>query len=441
MPDIFNGVKTAKRTIFATELTDGLLDPSTEMLGPVADGGIIVASTAPGCWGPMITPAIRGGHEVTKPVAVDGAEVGDAIAIRIRSLVVTSAATSSGSDQAMAGRFNGDPFCAGVCPNCKTEWPATRLEGIGPTAVKCEKCGAEAAPFTIANGYTIAFDDEREVGLTVDRSEAERMALDALALMAIPDNSIQHPILAFAPADVVGVATRLRPFLGQLGTTPSKAMPDSHNAGDFGSFLLDAPHVFALSKEELLAHKTDGHLDINTVREGAVLICPVKVPGGGIYLGDMHAFQGDGEIAGHTADVSGTAILEVRVIKHLRLDGPILFPVAEDLPFLARPLTDHEKRSVLALAAKHGVETVEVDAPITFIGTGADLNLAVENGLSRASEVLGMKLDEVRNRATVAGAIEIGRSPGVARVTFRAPLAMLDAIGIGDFARSLYSLG
>jgi hypothetical protein len=26
----------------------------------------------------MITPAIRGGHEVTRPVAVEGAEVGDA---------------------------------------------------------------------------------------------------------------------------------------------------------------------------------------------------------------------------------------------------------------------------------------------------------------------------------------------------------------------------
>ncbi len=131
-------------------------------------------------------------------------------------------------------------------------------------------------------------------------------------------------------------------------------MPDSHNAGDFGSFLLNAPHAYSLTEEELIANKTDGHLDVNTVREGAVLICPVKVPGGGIYLGDMHAFQGDGEIAGHTADVAGTATLEVHVIKGLRLDGPILFPVAEDLPYLARPLTSSEKHAVKALAARHG---------------------------------------------------------------------------------------
>jgi acetamidase/formamidase len=433
-------LRPVHRTVFVNELTNGLLDPTAPMLGPVADGGVIIANTAPGCWGPMITPEIRGGHEVTRPVAVEGAEIGDAIAVRIRSLVITSAATASGNDKVMDGRFNGDPFCAAVCPGCKTEWPATRVEGIGPTSIRCEKCGADATPFTFSNGYTMAFDDERRVGLTVDCAEAKKMAANAAALMALPDYSIQHPILTFAPADLVGVATRLRPFLGQLGTTPSKAMPDSHNAGDFGSFLLNAPHVFALTEGELVENKTDGHLDINTVREGAVLICPVKVPGGGIYLGDMHAFQGDGEIAGHTADVSGTATLEVHVIKGLKLDGPILFPVTEDLPFLARPLAAEERRAIAALAAKHGIAAVETDAPVTFIGTGANLNQATDNGLQRAADVLDMSISEVMNRATVAGAIEIGRHPGVVRVTLRVPLKTLDAKGLGGFPRSLYQL-
>jgi len=60
----------AQRTVFVTELTNGILDPALPMLGPVADGGVIVANTAPGCLGPMNTPAIRGGHEVTRSVAV-----------------------------------------------------------------------------------------------------------------------------------------------------------------------------------------------------------------------------------------------------------------------------------------------------------------------------------------------------------------------------------
>jgi acetamidase/formamidase len=432
--------KSGSRTVFVNELTNGVLDPAAPMLGPVADGGTIVANTAPGCWGPMITPEIRGGHEVTRPVAVAGAEIGDAIAIRIRSIVVTSAATASGNDKPMEGRFNGDPFCAAVCPNCGTEWPPTHVEGIGQTAIRCNKCGVDATPFTFSHGYTIAFDAERQIGLTVGKSEAEAFAQDADRLMALPDASIQNPILTFAPADLVGIATRLRPFLGQLGTTPSRAMPDSHNAGDFGAALGGAPHIYALTAEELAEHKTDGHLDVNTVREGAVLICPVKIPGGGIYMGDMHALQGDGEIAGHTCDVAGTVTLEVHVIKGLNIDGPILFPVADDVPYLARPLDEIERERARALARRHGVQEIEADAPVCFIGTGGNLNEATTDGLKRAADLLGVSVPEVMNRATLAGAIEIGRHPGVVRVTFRAPLSLLDAKGIGSFARGLYNL-
>src|SRR5437899_7564231 len=92
-------VDAGAETLFVVQFTDGLLDPKRPMLGPVRDGGHIVANTAPGCWGPMITPAIRGGHEVTRPVAVAGAQVGDAIAIRVSNIKVTSIATASGTDQ------------------------------------------------------------------------------------------------------------------------------------------------------------------------------------------------------------------------------------------------------------------------------------------------------------------------------------------------------
>src|SRR4051812_21656662 len=91
----------ATETVFVDQFTDGLLDPARPMLGPVKDGGHIVANTAPGCWGPMITPSIRGGHEVTRPIAVAGAEVGDAIAVRVREIKVTSLATASGNDRFM----------------------------------------------------------------------------------------------------------------------------------------------------------------------------------------------------------------------------------------------------------------------------------------------------------------------------------------------------
>jgi acetamidase/formamidase len=430
-------VSTASETVFVDRFCDGIIGPSAEVLGTVRDGGHIVANTAPGCWGPMITPAIKGGHEVTLPVAVEGAQVGDAIAIRIRSIDVTSIATASGNDRLIEGRFNGDPYCAKVCAQCGAEDEATVVEGIGPDSVRCAECGAPASPFAFTNGYTMAFDDARRLGVTVTGAQAEVFARDAGHAAALPANSVQNPILLFAPSDLVGVVARMRPFMGQLGTMPAVDLPDSHNAGDFGAFLLGAPHRRAVTAEQL-ASRTDGHLDIDAVRAGAILVCPVKVPGGGVYLGDMHAMQGDGEIAGHTADVAGTVTLQVSVVKDLALDGPVLFPVTEDLPFLARPLTAEERIAAEALAARYGGAAVEESLPVSFVGTGPDLNSAVENGLGRAAAVLGMEVPEVMNRATISGAIEIGRAPGVVQVTFRAPVEALAERGLEALAREQY---
>src|SRR6185503_19359047 len=186
-------------------------------------------------------------------------------------------------------------------------------------------------------------------------------------------------------------------------------------------------------------HRTDGHMDVDAVRAGAILLCPVKVPGGGVYMGDMHVLQGDGEIAGHTCDVAGTVTVEVEVVKDLPIDGPILLPVPEDLPFLARPLDAAERARAQAVARQWGLEGLEDDAPISVIGTGPDLNSATDNGLARAGELLGMTVPEVRNRATIAGAIEIGRHPGVVQVTFRAPLERLEARGLLGYAREQYA--
>lgn len=428
------------QTVFVDQFTNGILDPKRPMLGPVRDGGHIVANTAPGCWGPMITPELRGGHEVTVPVAVAGAEVGDAIALRIQDITVTSLATASGNDKFMEGRFLGDPYVAARCPECGTLYPKSHVEGIGQTAIRCDNCGADVVPFNFTNGYTIAFDDNRSVGVTLQQNAAEEIAQDAKRFAALPENSIQNPILTFAPHDLVGLVARLRPFMGQLGTTPAIRMPDSHNAGDFGSFLIGAPHEYALTAEQL-ENRTDGHMDIDAVRAGAILVCPVKVPGGGVYLGDMHALQGDGEIAGHTCDVSGTITLQVHLLKGMELEGPVLFPVIEDLPFLARPLSAAEKERAQSVAQMYGLDELEESLPVSVVGSGPDLNAATDNGLARAARLFDMTIPEVKNRATITGAIEIGRHPGVVQVTFRVPVDRLEKAGLLKYAQEQYGVG
>lgn len=432
--------ETAKRSILVDGFTNSVLDPNEPMLGPLQSGGTIIANTAPGCWGPMITPRLRGGHEVTKPVFIEGAEIGDGVVIRIRHISVTSLATASGHDTVSNQFCLGDPFVAARCPTCDEVWPETHIEGVGQDSVRCNKCGNAVKPFSMEHGYTVVFDDTQTVGLTVNQAAAHKIAKEASHYAALPDNSVQHSILNYAPSDFVGAIVRMRPFLGQLGTTPSKAMPDSHNAGDFGAFLVGAPHNYSLTAEELHKHKTDGHMDIDAVRAGAVLVAPVKVRGAGVYMGDMHASQGDGEIAGHTMDVAGSVTLQVEVLKNYNNDGPVLFPLLEDLPPMAKPFSAEEKLRAAKLSQQWGVEAIEDVAPISVIGTASNMNAAIVNGLERAAKLLGMSVAEVRNRATINGAIEIGRDPGVIHVTFLAPLKNLDAAGLGDIARKQYDI-
>src|SRR5690606_7940911 len=98
------------------------------------------------------------------------------------------------------------------------------------------ECGTDVTPFKFTNGYTMAFDSTGEIGITLHKEAAQKIAKDGRRYMSIPEHSVQNPIVTFAPHDIVGAVARVRPFLGQLGTTPPRPFPDSHNAGDFGSF-------------------------------------------------------------------------------------------------------------------------------------------------------------------------------------------------------------
>jgi acetamidase/formamidase len=420
--------------------TRGLIGPSIEPDQVVRDGGRIRTISPPGCWGPMITPRFIGGHEVSWPVAVAGAMPGDAIAITIERVDVRSLATSSGTMISKEGAFGDDPFIDKKCPGCGTEWPETRVEGTGENAIRCVNCGAECSPFGFEEGYTIVFDDDRVVGMTVDARVAHEFALRAREVAALPELSEQHPILIYEPHTIPGTLARLRSFIGNVGTMPSRDMPDASNAGDFGSFLIGVSHKYAMTEQELAEHRTDGHLDCDAVREGAVLIVPVKLEGGGIYIGDSHANQGDGELSLHTTDITADVEVKVDVLKGVELPGPVLLPVGEDLPWIARPFTAEERERGQRLAARYDVRPAGPVGPVQFIGTGATINDAVDNAIERASRVLGVSQAEVRNRCTITGSVEIARLPGAVQLTMLVPMDALDRAGLGQLVRRQYAL-
>jgi len=426
--------------LLVDQYTLGLVGPEQEWAGTVADGGTIRTHTPPACWGPMITPEFRGGHEVTRPIRVENAEVGDAIALSIRDVEVTSVATSTGSMVEREGAFGDDPFVDHRCPECGAEWPESVVEGTGEESIRCAECGANASSFAFEYGYTVTFDDDRSVGLTMDAEAADDLAERAREVMALPPNSRQHPIVLYKPSEMPGTLGHLRPFIGNIGSTPPIEMPDSHNAGDFGQFLIGAGHDWGLPDEAALEQRTDGHMDVNAVRAGAVLVVPVKVDGGGVYVGDMHANQGDGELSLHTTDVSGRAEIDVEVIKGLSIDGPLLLPNEEDLPHIARPYTEAEVENGRRLADGYGVDLESDVGPVQVIGSGATINDATQNAFDRAGTLLDMTEGEVRARCTFTGGVEIGRLPGVVQLTMLAPMDRLEARGMAHLVREQYGL-
>ena len=216
------------------------------MAGPVADGGHIVWNSTPGLLGsddhardPRRPRGLHAGRTSRAPRS----------ATRSRSGSRTSRSPRARHRPATTRRWRAASTATRTAPRsaraAALEWPETRLEGIGETAMRCVACGADATPFTFTNGYTVAFDGE--LGVTVGRGErAEASRATPRPPPRCRTTPTQHPILTFAPHDIVGLVTRMRPFLGQLGTSPSTTIPDSHNAGDFGAFLIGAPHRFAL---------------------------------------------------------------------------------------------------------------------------------------------------------------------------------------------------
>lgn len=420
--------------------TRGLVGPEIAPAGRVSDGGRVIGVAPPGCWGPMITPTFRGGHEVTAPVFVEGAEVGDSIAIFIEEAVISAHASASGTMRINPVAYGDDPFVDKKCPGCGQLWPDFVVEGTGEQAVRCAHCGAVIDTFGFDEGYTMVFDEQRRVGLTVTAEVAERLAERAREVMALPETSEQNPILLYRPATLAGTLARLRASIGNIGTTPSRMLPDSHNAGDFGASLIGAKHPYALSKEALDAAKTDGHLDSADVRPGAVLIAPVKVAGGGVYFGDAHAAIGEGELALHGVDVTAKVCLRLHVLKGLTLEGPLLLPVPEDLPFLARPFDTEELSIGDALAKTYGVSVASHVGPVQIIGTGETLNEATDVAISRAAHLFGMSTSEVRNRCTINGGVKIARLPGAVQLSMLVPFPILDRLSIGDLVRAQYGL-
>ncbi|PZE63146.1 acetamidase/formamidase family protein [Curtobacterium sp. MCBD17_021] len=138
----------------------------------------------------------------------------------------------------------------------------------------------------------------------------------------------------------------LRPFPGIVGVTvDSDVRPHSVPPGPHG-----------------------GNVDIALLTAGSTLHLPVQVPGAGVYVGDPHFAQGDGEVALTAMEASLRLTLRLDLVPRasaLARFGELVGPLAETTEFLVptgmdADLDDAVRRCVRAaitlLRARWGVE-------------------------------------------------------------------------------------
>jgi acetamidase/formamidase len=92
----------------------------------------------------------------------------------------------------------------------------------------------------------------------------------------------------------------MAPFCGVMGVAPAE--PGSHRT--------------------VPPRRAGGNLDVRQLTAGAVLALPVLVPGALFSVGDAHAAQGDGEVAGTGIETDATVTLRFDLRKGHTVPGP-----------------------------------------------------------------------------------------------------------------------
>ena len=137
----------------------------------------------------------------------------------------------------------------------------------------------------------------------VTSTHATMVVTDSLVLKGfiefVSDEEIIKIPVTDGVADVFGNKFPLKPFPGCLGVAPKEKV----------STMFPGAH--------------GGNMDCKKLTKGSEFYLPVAVPGALVTTGDIHAFQGDGEIV-CGLEVAGEIVLKLEVIKGKCEKWPIL---------------------------------------------------------------------------------------------------------------------
>lgn len=238
-----------------------------------------------------------GVHICTGPIAVRDAQPGDVLEVRILDIVPRPSRNPT-----FAGRVFGS--------SAATWWGFHYAELL-----------AEPKPREVVTLYEIVMADDEPHARALYSYRWEAQTDPAGVVHA----SYDYPGVPVAADSVrrrhdvlAGVRIPLRPHFGVVGVAPREAdLVDSIPPAYFG-----------------------GNLDNWRLGKGAAVYLPVSVPGALLSVGDPHAAQGDGELAGTAIECSMTGTFAVTLHKRADLAGK---PFAD----LTYPLLETETEWIL----------------------------------------------------------------------------------------------
>ena len=160
-----------------------------------------------------------------------------------------------------------------------------------------------------------------------------------------------------------GLAVPVRPFLGVIGLAPST--PGQHATTP--------------------PRPCGGNLDCRELTEGSSLFLPIACEGALLSLGDGHAAQGDGEVAGVAIECPMAEVeIEVRLHPELRLDEPRAITPAGRMTLAVDVDVDRAWERALAAMVEWMTELYAVDVAraLALATVAVDLRITqVANGV------------------------------------------------------------
>ena len=178
------------------------------------------------------------------------------------------------------------------------------------------------------------------------------------------ENGIASPDSSFTKYDNLNdFRVPLKPFLGCIGVAPSNKRNEilSFFQGNFG-----------------------GNLDFNRITQSAIIYLPVFHQGAYFYIGDGHAIQGDGEIAGNALETSLDVEFTIKLIKGDLLQ--IKYPRIEDTSSIMAIGSAKTLDKAIAIATSGLLDWLQNDYHITVQEATQVMSTTVEYNIAEIAD-------------------------------------------------------